>query len=286
MTRIMGIVNLTRDSFSDGGLLVDGTGRVDVGAAIRRARALAADGADVIDIGAESSHPDAEDVSADEEIDRLTPVVTALVASGLAVSVDTWKPRVMAAMVRLGVSFINDITGLGDPGAVAAVGDSAVRVIVMHSRCGAARASADAGESDADPAGVPGRIVEFFRRRIGELASAGLDRGRLILDPGMGYFLGRTAEPSLAVLRELPRLRALGLPVCVSTSRKSFIGEVLGRAVAERGAGTLATELWAARAGADYIRTHDVRALRDGLRMTAAIEACCGVRQGVAASGG
>lgn len=264
---ILGILNITRDSFSDGGRYLD-TDR-----AITHARQLVADGADLIDIGAESTHPDAEDVPADAEIARLTPVITALRSTGARISVDTHKPAVMRAVLALGVEMINDVTALADPQAVAAVRDSPARLILMHSAAQGARAQ----RQDTDPATIIDRILSFFRGRIAELEAAGINRGRMILDPGMGFFLGRDPRISLAVLRHLDRLAELGLPLCVSTSRKSFLGSVLGnpdqpRPVDQRAAGTLATELWAARAGVAFIRTHDVRALRDAWKLWQAVE--------------
>jgi dihydropteroate synthase len=262
MTRILGILNLTRDSFSDGGRFAE------TAAAVAHARELVAGGADAVDLGAESTHPDSEDVSADEEIARLTPVIEALKADGIAVSVDTHKPAVMRHVLALGVDYINDITALRHPESIAAVRDSETRLILMHSRSSAARAE----RAEADPATIVDDIIRFFEERIATLTAAGISRRRLILDPGMGFFLGSNPEVSLAVLRDLERLRTLGLPVLVSTSRKSFIGAVLGsdaapRPVDQRGPGTLATELWAVRHGATYIRTHDVRALRDLLKV-------------------
>jgi len=263
---IIGIVNITRDSFSDGGRFFAPQ------RAIAHARQLMADGAALVDLGAESTHPDAEDVSAEEEIARLTPVLQALRQDGVRVCVDTYKPAVMRAGLQLGAEIINDVTGLRDPETVAAVRDSAARVILMHSTAASARAE----RLDVDSTAIVGRIIGFFESRIAELKAAGIAQQRLILDPGMGFFLGRDPAVSLAVLRDLDRLTALGLPVCVSTSRKSFIGGVLGagadpRPVEQRGAGTLATELWAAQHGVQFIRTHDVRALRDALTMWTAI---------------
>lgn len=264
--RILGILNVTRDSFSDGGQFLD------PGRAVEHARRLVADGAAIIDVGAESTHPDAEDVPAEEEIARLTPVVKALRADGVRVSVDTYKPTVIGAVLELGVEIINDVTGLRDPEAVAAVRGSDARVILMHSTAPDARAE----RRDASPATIVERIVTFFNTRVAELEAAGIARQRLILDPGMGFFLSRDPAVSLIVLGHLDRLVELGLPLCVSTSRKSFIGALLGseeapRPVDQRAAGTLATELWAAQQGVEYIRTHDVRALHDALRIWRAI---------------
>jgi dihydropteroate synthase len=265
--RILGVLNVTRDSFSDGGRYLAADD------AVAHARALVAAGANYVDVGAESTHPDAENVSAEVEIARLVPVLRVLRAEGVPVSVDAYKPAVLRAVLALGAEIINNVTALRDPEAVAVLRDSAARVILMHSMAEQARAARE----DISPDAIWPRILDFFRRRIDALTAAGLERERLILDPGMGFFLGRDPRVSLTVLRQLPRLAELGLPICVSTSRKSFIGHLLGtsqepRPVARRGAGTLATELWAARLGVDYIRTHDVRALRDALCLWNALE--------------
>jgi dihydropteroate synthase type 2 len=267
MTEILGILNLTRDSFSDGGSFLEPD------AAVAHARRLVADGADVVDLGAESTHPDSEDVSAEEEIARLTPVIEALRAEGVCTSVDTYKPAVMRHVLALGVDYINDITALRDPQSIAAVRDSDARLILMHSRSAAARAE----RAEADPATIVDDIIRFFDDRIATLTAAGIARHRLILDPGMGFFLGSNPEVSLAVLWDLGRLRRLNQPILISTSRKSFIGAVLDtaeapRPVAERAAGTLATEIWAVQHGVAYVRTHDARALRDALKMLAAVD--------------
>ena len=260
VTEILGILNVTRDSFSDGGRYLDPD------AAVEHGLALAADGADLVDVGAASSHPDSEDVPAAEELRRLTPVVGPLVAAGVRVSVDTWRPPVAARMVELGAELVNDITGLADPAMLELGARTDVRFIVMHSTSAAARA-----ERGAAPAAIVDRIAGFFEERARAAVAAGIDRSRLVLDPGMGFFLGRTPEASLEVLRELERLGEPGLPLCVSTSRKSFLGELVGRPVAEREAATLASELWAWTRGVAMIRTHGVRALRDGLRVMEAI---------------
>ncbi|MEM7308317.1 MAG: dihydropteroate synthase [Planctomycetota bacterium] len=264
MAKLVGILNLTRDSFSDGGRYVDPD------AAVERAHALVADGADWIDVGAESTHPDSEDVSAAEELRRLEPVVGRLADAGLAVAVDTWKPEVMRRVLELGARAVNDVRALQTPGAVEAVRDSDAELVLMHSVAASARA--ERLGRDASPSDIVARVVGFFEERIEALRAAGVDPQRLVLDPGMGFFLSPDPAVSLAVLRGLPQLRALGRPVYVCTSRKSFLGQLLGREVAERGPATLASELYACRAGVDYIRTHDVRALADAIAVQRAIE--------------
>ncbi len=265
--QILGILNVTRDSFSDGGLFL----AADL--AIAHAEQMLAGGADVIDVGAEATHPDAEDVPADLEVARLRPVVCGLRAKGVRVSVDTHKPAVMRAMLELGVELINDVTGLRDPAAVAVLRDRPTSIILMHSTSSGARAE----RLDIPPDAIVAHILDFFRRRLDELEHAGIARERVILDPGMGFFLGRDPAVSLEVLRNLPRLAEMGRPLCLSVSRKSFIGGALEtidnpRPVDRRWAGTLATELWAARHGVEYIRTHDVRALRDAWRLWQTLE--------------
>ncbi len=298
--RIVGILNLTRDSFSDGGRFIEPAGGVDASAAVAAAERLVGDGAHVVEVGAESTHPDAQDVPAEEEIRRLVPVIERLVAKGIRVSVDCHKPGVIRSALAAGAEMINDVTALRDPESVAllaagargsAVSSASIagaarkegnavrrsKIVLMHSRSGTARAvRGEAASRSGDlltPANATGAIITFFRERVASLEAAGIGRERLILDPGMGLFLSPDPAVSLAVLRDIPRLRSeLGLPVMISTSRKSFIGALLNRPVYERAAGTLATELWAWRSGAEYIRTHDVRQLQDAIRVTAAIE--------------
>ena len=265
--QILGILNLTRDSFSDGGRYLDSN------AALAHAEEMIAAGADIIDIGAAASHPDAAETSACDEIARLRPVVVALLRQGCQVSVDTWKPEVMRAMLDLGVQWINDITALRDPDALAIVRDSAARIIAMHSLAPQARAT----PANIPAEGMVARIGEFFRAKIIDWTRAGMPADRLILDPGLVLFLSTDARASVAVLAAVADVRAIGLPVCVGPSRKSFVGAILGDLngplpVAARGSGSLACEIWAATQGVEFIRTHDVRPLRDALRVWHTLE--------------
>ncbi len=260
---IFGILNVTADSFSDGGKFLDPD------AAVAHATALAEAGADVIDVGAASSHPDSEDVGADEEIRRLEAVVPRLVEAGLAVSIDSFEPAVHEWALGQGVAYLNDIQGFPEPSlypALAAAPD--VKLVVMHGTQGKGRAKRLNVAADE----IWARIFSFFDERIAALEAAGISRERLILDPGMGFFLGTDPAVSLAVLRDIPRLEArYGLPGLVSVSRKSFLRAMTGRAVADIAPATLAAEIFAAQAGVGYIRTHDAGALRDALTVMSAL---------------
>jgi dihydropteroate synthase type 2 len=261
--KIFGILNITEDSFSDGGRYLDPV------TAIATARRLAAEGADVVDIGAASSNVTAKPVAPDEEIRRLAPVIAALKETGIAISVDSFALETQRFALAAGVDFLNDIEGFPDPALYPALAASDCRLVVMHAVHGRGRAQAiDVPASDIWP-----RITKFFASRIAALEAAGIARRQLILDPGMGFFLGSGPAASLRVLAGLDRLkRDFALPVLVSMSRKSFLGAVTGRRdPAERGAATLAAELYAAAKGVDYIRTHNPGALRDALLVTAAL---------------
>jgi len=260
---IFGIVNVTRDSFSDGGRFLAPE------AACAHAEQLRRAGADVLDLGAESTHPDSEDVAADEELRRLEPVVGALVAEGATVSVDTTKAAVMRAVLDLGATWLNDVNGFRDEAAIQVAADApeAVRFVVMFSRAQGPRADRRAHGAR----GLLDELRAFFDERRAAFAAAGVAADRVVFDPGMGFFLGRDAAPSLTVLRHLAALSDSHGPLLVSASRKSFLGEVTGSPVAQRGAASLAAELWAARSGAAFVRTHDVQALRDALAVESAI---------------
>ncbi|WP_328519265.1 dihydropteroate synthase [Kribbella sp. NBC_00359] len=259
-TQLVGIVNVTRDSFSDGGQYLSS------GDAIAHARELYAAGPALVELGPASSHPDAEKVSPQEEIERLAGVIDGL--DGIPWGVDSYHPETQRYAAARGATYLNDIQGFPDPRRYGELAGLTCRLVVMHSvqRVGpATRVRTDAGE-------IWTWIEEFFDERIAALEAAGVARDRLILDPGLGYFLGSTPEPSLTVLGNLSRLKArYGLPVLISPSRKSFLRALTGTDLAAVGPATLAAELHAATQGADYIRTHDPAASADALTVHAAL---------------
>lgn len=253
---ILGIVNITEDSFSDGGRFLSPE------AALAQARKLVKDGATVLDLGAAASNPEAKPVSAEEEIARLAPVVKVLKKEGIALSIDSFSSDVQRWALAQGVAYLNDIHGFPHPELYPVLAKSGAKLIVMH----AVQERGRATRIDIPPESIFSRIVTLFTARIAALEKAGIKRSRLVLDPGMGMFLGSQAQASFEVLRRLPELKeAFGLPVLISLSRKSFLRRLADRSVEEAGAVTLAGELFAVFRGADYIRTHDVAALSDGL---------------------
>jgi dihydropteroate synthase len=261
-TKIVGILNVTQDSFSDGGLYLEPV------AALARARTLISQGADLIDIGAESSRPEAQKVTAQEELNRLTPLIKSLKQEKIALSVDTYKPEVIQQVLEMGVDMINDITALKDPASVEIVKQYNVPVVIMYSR----GPGPQADKTARDHRGLMNKILRFFEERVKTLTRSGLRLENIIIDPGMGFFLGGNPEPSLTVLKHLKELKRLGARVYLSTSRKSFIGTVLNREISKRAAGTLATEIWAYLQGVDFIRTHEVEPLRDAITMLQAVQ--------------
>lgn len=227
---------------------------------------MSRDGADIIDLGPESTHPDSEDVPPAEQIARLRPVMEQLAAKKVTISVDASHPDVVAAALELGADFINDVTGLANDETIDVIAPSECRVILMHSISAAARA--ERRESDVETI-IP-RIREFFEARLNHAAERGIARERIILDPGLGFFIGTNPQVSFRVLQQLDQLRSFGCPLLIGASRKSFLGVALAdengpRPVDQRGAASLAAELFTANAGVEFIRTHDVCALRDGL---------------------
>ena len=246
---IFGIVNITSDSFSDGGRYLAPD------AAIAQARKLMAEGADVIDLGPASSNPDAAPVSSDTEIARIAPVLDALKADGIPVSLDSYQPATQAYALSRGVAYLNDIRGFPDAAFYPQLAKSSAKLVVMHS---VQDGQADRREA---PAGdIMDHIAAFFDARIAALTGAGIKRNRLVLDPGMGFFLGAAPETSLSVLA------------------RSFLRALTGRGPGDVGAATLAAELAAAAGGADFIRTHEPRPLRDGLAVLAALKETARIR--------
>jgi dihydropteroate synthase type 2 len=236
--------------------------------AVGRGRSLLAQGADVIDIGAAASGPTAGLTDSGEELRRLEPVVAALACSPKQLSIDTSSPAVQLRAIELRVGYLNDVTGFPHPEVYDAIARSDVRLVVVHTMTGGRAVARRTTQGEALAS-----AHRFFESRVTDLTRTGIDAERIILDPGMGLFLGDDAAPSLEILRSVGELkRAYGRPVMISVSRKSFLGELTGRAVSERGAATLAAELFAVAEGAEYIRTHDPAALRDALRVLEALE--------------
>ena len=255
---LMGVVNVTPDSFSDGGLFLDAE------AAIAHGRELAEQGAEILDVGGESTRPGAEEVSAAEEMARVLPVVEGL-AGTATVSIDTSKAAVAEAALAAGASIVNDVTALRrDPGIGALCAERDVGLILMHM-------PGDPPTMQANP--VYGDVVDdvkaFLAERLEVAIDAGMDEERIWLDPGIGF--GKTLDHNLQLLRRLGELRELGRPLVVGTSRKSFIGKVDGSPVDDRLGGTLASSVLAAAEGADVLRVHDVAEAAQAMKMAAAI---------------
>ncbi len=256
---VMGIVNVTPDSFSGDGLHQ----RVD--AAFDQAMRMMALGADLLDVGAESTRPGAQPVGAQEELDRLLPLLERLVVAGVPVSVDTVKAQVMAESLRLGVGMINDVTALADPAAAAVLAPQTdVAVCLMHMQ-GEPR-SMQAAPQYGD---VAAEVADFLQRAETAAVAAGIDRTRLLLDPGFGF--GKSFAHNQQLFRALPDLVKLGLPVLVGVSRKTMIGHILDKPVGERAVGSVAAALLAAQYGAAMVRVHDVSETVDALKVFQAL---------------
>ena len=256
---IMGIVNLTPDSFSG-----DGTG-TDVERAIQLARRQFENGADILDIGAESSRPGAIQTPEDEELRRLVPVLREIVDWGMPVSVDTYKPAVMRAALDAGAAMINDISALRHPGALAAVAASDCAVCLMHMQ-------GEPGTMQVAPHyhDVVGEVRDFLAERVACCRDAGIDAGRLVLDPGFGF--GKTLDHNLALFRALTATGCDDLPLLVGISRKSMLGAITGQSVERRVAASVAAAVLAVRKGAKILRVHDVEETRDALAVLSAFE--------------
>ena len=249
---VMGVINVTPDSFSDGGSFLD------PGVAAEQAARMVEDGAAILDVGGESTRPGAAPVPVEEEIRRVLPVIERIRALPVVISVDTRKPEVMRAALDAGAGLVNDVAALRAPGALEMVAGSCAAVCLMHMQ-------GDPASMQQAPAygDVVTEVKAFLRQRVQACQAAGIASERLAVDPGFGF--GKSLEHNLALLRDLPRLAEMGFPVMVGLSRKSMIGALSGRPVGERLAWGLALALLAVQSGASIVRTHDVRPTVDAL---------------------
>jgi dihydropteroate synthase len=255
----MGILNVTPDSFSDGDRYAT------VAAALARAKQIEEEGAVIIDVGGESTRPGAAGVDEAVEIARVVPVIEGIAAaSDIAISIDTSKPKVMAAAIAAGACIVNDVFALRAPGARARAAAAGVGVCLMHMQ-GEPRTMQDNPHYDD----VVAEVCEFLARQRDACIAAGIAREAIVFDPGLGF--GKGLAHNMTLLKELPRLGALEGPLLIGVSRKSFIGRVLGRPVDERLYGGLALAALAVSAGARIVRTHDVAATRDAIGMVSAV---------------
>ena len=258
-TLVMGIVNVTPDSFSDGGMFTDADG------AVKHGLRLLEEGADILDIGGESTRPGAQPIGVAEELRRVLPALTVIAREvALPISVDTYHAEVAAAALDAGAQLINDIWGLRTPDGgwneplAALAAQRGVPIVLMHNRRAQATVGALGGHYQAvEYADLLGEIIAELRERVAFAESCGIPRERIIVDPGLGF--GKTPTQNLELMRRLGELRALGLPLLVGASRKSFIGLPLGLPPRERDEGTAATTALAIAAGADIVRVHNVK---------------------------
>ena len=259
MTRVMGILNTTPDSFSDGGRWTTRD------RALRCALDMAAPGADLIDVGGESTRPGSSGVDAGEELERVVPVIEAIVAeTDVPVSVDTSKPQVMEAAVRAGAAMINDVNALRSEGALPAAARLGVPVCLMHMQGRPRDMQAEPRYED-----VVREVADFLQERAGACRSAGIPAERILIDPGFGF--GKTLQHNIELFRALPRLGRLGYPLLVGVSRKSMLGALTGKPVEERLAASVAAAVLAAMRGAAVVRVHDVAETVDALKVAEAL---------------
>jgi dihydropteroate synthase len=256
---VMGVVNVTPDSFYDGGR------HFDPSAAVAHARRLAEEGADLLDVGGESTRPGAAPVTAEEELARILPVLEGVAGLGVPVSVDTTKPEVMRTALAHGAAMINDVTALAAPGAVELVAGSDAAVCLMHMQ-GSPRTM----QAEPTYADVVAEVRDFLATRAAACVAGGMARSRVVVDPGFGF--GKTVAHNLTLLAQLGEIAALGYPVLVGWSRKSSLGRITGRPAEERLAGSVAAALIAVQRGARIVRVHDVAATRDALAVLAAVK--------------
>lgn len=257
--KVMGVLNVTPDSFSDGGEFFDPD------AARRRAEAIQGEGAAIIDVGGESTRPGAKPVSEGEELERVIPVIEAIAGSSdIAISIDTSKAAVMRAAVAAGASMINDVYALRRAGTVAAAAELGTAVCLMHML-------GEPGTMQHEPvySDIPGDIMAFLRQRLAACQSAGIRSDRIVIDPGFGF--GKTHEHNIRLLARLGQFKQLGMPILVGLSRKSTLGRLTGRSTAERLSSGVAAAVLAVERGANIVRTHDVAATVDALKIAHAV---------------
>jgi dihydropteroate synthase len=257
--KLMGVVNVTPDSFSDGGLFLEPE------AAIAHGEQLVRDGAEILDVGGESTRPGAEEVGVAEELARTEPVVADLAGLGYRVSIDTSKAAVAAAALNAGAEIVNDVTALqGDPEMAELCAERNATVVLMHMPGNPRTMQAEAQYED-----VVDEVRAFLAGRVEAATAAGIAEGRIWLDPGIGF--GKTVEYNLELLSRLGELRDLGRPLVIGASRKSFIGKIDGSAVDDRVGGSIAAATLAAAEGADVLRIHDVAETAQALRVAEAV---------------
>lgn len=263
-TQVMGILNVTPDSFSDGGRLYN-QDSLSIDSSLKHAEQMVAEGATLIDIGGESTRPGAEPVSLQEEMDRVLPVLERISAEiDVVTSIDTSSPELMSAAANLGAGMLNDVRALGRSGALEAAAASGLPVCVMHMQGSPATMQRAPSYTD-----VVAEVIDFLQQQIQRCIAAGIAQSQIVVDPGFGF--GKTLEHNLQLLNRLDQLLELGVPILSGTSRKSMIGNLLNRAPDQRIAGGLATVALAVERGARIIRVHDVAATVDVVRMTEAV---------------
>jgi dihydropteroate synthase len=256
---VMGVVNVTPDSFSDGGLYASAQ------QAVAHARRLVEEGADILDIGGESTRPGSAAVALDEERQRVLPVLEALAGCGVPLSVDTRKPEFMLEAIAAGAAMINDVTALTAPAALEAVAKAPVAVCLMHMQ-------GDPGTMQESPTyrDVVREVRDYLAQRVAAAERAGVARDRIVVDPGFGF--GKTVEHNLALLRSLAEFRSLGVALLAGLSRKAMLGKLTGRGPQERVHASIAAALLAVQNGAQIVRVHDVAATRDALAVWNALK--------------
>ena len=264
--RLMGIVNITPDSFSDGGQFVSQAGRVDHASAISHAQKLVADGADILDIGGESTRPGATPVSVSEELDRVMPVLEGIMSLGVPISVDTRRPEVMRQAIALGADILNDVNGFRDPEAFDVAANSSCGLCIMHMQ-----GEPQTMQTHPQYEDVVGEVTQFLNQQLSRFQGRGVSLKRILLDPGIGF--GKTFDHNLKLMQEISSLASVH-PLLLGVSRKSFLGTITGeKEPSRRVSASVAAALWAASQGVSVLRVHDVRETKSALNVWQAASA-------------